>query len=149
MKFKGSIIITDPCYICLDEDWDNLAGDCDMDLMSIGMKDSICESTIYGDWSCTTFSCKKQDPIEARKSYLTGCENPFEYGRFCADAGMVCVCYVKDLLIYNPKFFEECGQWCYTLIPDFEGEVEYCVDDEEAFIIGKGNKNFFTCQTGL
>ena len=30
MKFKGSIIITDPCYVCKDEDWDNIAFDDDL-----------------------------------------------------------------------------------------------------------------------
>ena len=32
---------------------------------------------------------------------------------------------------------------------DFDGEIEYCVEDDEAFIIGTGNRNFFTCQTGI
>ena len=148
MKFKGSIIITDPCYICKDEDWSNIAFD--DDLMGIGFKNAIKGDTLYGDWSCTTFSSHKSDPKEARTKYLNeDCETPFRYGEFCADAGMVCVVYVKDVMIYNPEFFTKYGQWCYTLIPDFDGEIEYCVEDDEAFIVGTGNKNFFTVQTGL
>lgn len=38
-----------------------------------------------------------------------------------------------------------------TLIKDFDGEVEYYIDDAEgeAHIIGTGNVNFFTTQTGF
>ena len=83
MKFKGSIIITDPCYICKDEDWGNIAFE--DDLMGIGFKNAIKGDTIYGDWSCTTFSSRKSDPKEMRSKYLNGtCETPFRYGEFCA-----------------------------------------------------------------
>lgn len=99
---------------------------------------------------CTTFSSKRSDPKEIRTKYLNkDCETPFRYGEFCADAGMVCVVYVSDVMKYNPEFFTRYGQWCYTLIPNFDGEIEYCVEDGEAFIVGTGNKNFFTVQTGL
>lgn len=146
MKFKGSIIITDPCYICKDEDWDEIMFD--DDLSQIGFKTSIKEDTIYGDWSCTTFNSGKSDPKEIRTKYLNANYNtPFRFGKFCADAGQVCVVYVTDVMKYNPEFFTKYGQWCYTIIPNFDGEIEYCVEDDEAFIIGIGNTNFFTCQT--
>lgn len=148
MKFKGSIIITDPCYICKDEDWDKIMFD--DDLSYIGFKTSIKEDTIYGDWDCTTFNSGKFDPKEMRTKYLNAIyKTPFILGKFCADAGQVCVVYVTDVMKYNPEFFTKYGQWCYTLIPDFDGEIEYCVEDDEAFIVGTGNKNFFTCQTDL
>ena len=148
MKFKGSIIITDPCYICKDEDWDKIMFD--DDLGYIGFKTSIKEDTIYGDWSCTTFNSGKADPKEMRNKYLNeNCETPSRYGEFCVDAGQVCVVYVTDVMKYNPEFFTKYGQWCYTIIPNFDGEIEYCVEDGEAFIIGIGNRNFFTCQTGI
>ena len=35
-----------------------------------------------------------------------------------------------------------------TLIKDFDGEINYYVDDD-AHIIGVGNVNFFTTQTGF
>ena len=153
MKFKGSIIITDPCYIVKDDDWDEHVDTIcfdDGNLDCIGFENNICNSTLYGDWSCTTFSAHKSNPKELRTKYLNeDCETPFIYGQFCADAGMVCVCYVTDVMKYNPEFFTKYGKWYYTLIPDFDGEIEYCVENDEAFIIGIGNKNFFTCQTGM
>ena len=61
MKFKGTIVITDPCY--LDSDmpksstaerwWDMVQyGD---NLEATGINHYICESTLYGDWSCHTY----------------------------------------------------------------------------------------------
>lgn len=41
-------------------------------------------------------------------------------------------------------------EWTTTLIKDFNGEINYYVDDEDdAHIIGVGNVNFFTTQTGF
>lgn len=41
-------------------------------------------------------------------------------------------------------------EWTTTLIKDFDGEINYYVDDEDdAHIIGVGNVNFFTTQTGF
>ena len=64
MKFKGTIIITDPCYIMrakhhgttpiTEDDW--RACDYGQNMEVLGIKHYICESTIYGDWSCTTYA---------------------------------------------------------------------------------------------
>ena len=53
MKFNGTIIITDPCYIIKDEDWDR----CDYgdNVKCLGFENCICEDTIYGDWTCFTY----------------------------------------------------------------------------------------------
>ena len=63
MKFKGDIIITDPCYIIKEinsEDWDK----CDFgdNMEVLGINHYISESTIYGDWSCTTWDLGNKDP---------------------------------------------------------------------------------------
>ena len=40
--------------------------------------------------------------------------------------------------------------WCVTTIPDFDGEANYYVDKQgSAHIVGVGNINFVTDQTGL
>ena len=56
MKFKGTILITDPCYLGHNsgEDlWQESAyGE---DLSVFGCSQWISESTIYGDWSCHTY----------------------------------------------------------------------------------------------
>lgn len=69
MKFKGDIIITDPCYICKDSDWHRC--NCGYNMEILGINTYICRDTIYGDWPCTTFNSDTGKDI----------------GAFCADAG--------------------------------------------------------------
>lgn len=186
MKFKGSIIITDPCYVAKDDDWEK----CDYgDSMHIlGFTDIISEQTIYGDWSCTTYEIDRNPEELVQKLADLSKQFHEEYealggfgkitdedrmalydkfdalqdelvpssvkpiGDFCADAGMVCVLYLDEVLKYNPDFEEEymSKPWVVTVIKDFDGEVEYVVDNNgDAHIVGTGNINFFTTQTGL
>lgn len=63
-----------------------------------------------------------------------------------------CVFLLDEVLKYNPNFDYHINRlWTTTLIKDFDGEVEYYIDDAEgeAHIIGTGNVNFFTTQTGF
>ena len=69
MKFKGTIVITDPCY--LDNRADKLdlweASDYGENLSVFGCSQWISEGTIYGDWSCTTY---KGDPKDVKESLM-------------------------------------------------------------------------------
>lgn len=225
MYFKGTIIITDPCYImrrnpmkhpepkdfnlpdtiyskphseysspeelaykaaCSKywteeskyEDWKKCGcGEC---MAVLGLTNYISESTIYGDWSCTTWSTLRKDVEEqieelnklckesrkAKEKYVRDSVQSKIYGdkwadatidmkklgTFCADAGMVAVFLLEEVLIYNPDFSKwiEEHPWCVTVIPDFDGDIQYYVDiNVNAHIIGIGNINFFTIQTGF
>lgn len=109
MKFKGDIIITDPCYIIKKNsgDWGKCGyGD---NMKALGIENYLCRDTIYGDWSCTTFNSDTKEAI----------------GEFCADAGMVAVFLLDEVLAYNPDFdFYETKPWTTTLIKDFDGDIE-------------------------
>ena len=132
MRFKGNIIITDPCYVCKDGDWEKCRYGDRMDIL--GIKNYMCRGTIYGDWSCTTFNSDTNEPI----------------GEFCADAGMVGVFLLDEVLTYNPDYNDyEKIPWTTTLIKDFDGEVEFVVENNEVLVVGKGNINFIGRQTGL
>ena len=151
MKFKGDIIITDPCYIIRDkkqitkDDWETCNYGENME--ALGIKTYLTRDTIYGDWSCTTVN---KDTDE-------------EIGKFCADAGLVSVFLLDEVLAYNPKFNDHIKKpWTTTLIKNFDGEIEIEVvdveyddedgektEDEEVQVIGKGNINFFTTQSGF
>ena len=214
MYFKGTIVITDPCYIikknpikhpneedfglpasiiskpfkdystpeelaykaALDkyfeesrkyDDWDK----CNYgeNMGTLGIHNYISESTIYGDWSCTTYQTEEK-PKELLESILRILNDNLEneaygdeelpipkvgkaIGEFCADAGLVGVFLLDEILAYNPdwKSWIEEHSWCATIIEDFEGEVEYYIDkvDSEAHIVGTGNINFYTAQTGV
>lgn len=147
MKFKGDIIITDPCYIIRAEhhgtkpitkdDWK--ACDYGANMEALGIKNYISRSTTNGDWSCTTFNSDTNEEI----------------GEFCADAGLVAVFLLDEVLKYNPNFdYHINSPWTTTLIKDFEGEVNFeVIDDEygepEVQVVGKGNINFVGKQTGV
>ena len=186
MKFKGTIVITDPCYLRHDslnsyEYWEKSGyGE---DLSVFGCSQWISEDTLYGDWSCTTYKGDKeklseffkkaneiQEPLwrdfssdeelaevrDAVYEKLNKLEESYggltELGKFCADSGMVCVVYLDEVLKANPTFkqWAEEHTWCVTIIEDFDGDVRYIVDDnDEAHIVGEGNINFYTTQTGL
>lgn len=105
----------------------------------LGLTTFLCDSTIYGDWSCTTFDSDTKKEI----------------GKFCADAGMVGVFLLDEVLKYNPDFdYHINRKWTTTLIKDFHGTVELHCDedrngDKEVTVVGKGNINFIGTQTGL
>lgn len=174
MKFKGSIVITDPCYVLKRNDYTN--GYC----MPEGFTNYICRDTIYGDWSCMTYRGTPDTDLLAQWNELyfnmfrayntpgTSDEDKKKlyeafklskqawlaencYGEFCADAGEVCVVYLDEAIKYNPEFetFIKEHPWCVTVIEDFDGEVEEDVEDESLMLIGTGNKPFFTIQSGL
>ena len=179
MKVKGDIIITDPCYIIKDDtdDW----GKCSFgsNMKALGFTNYISKSTLYGDWSCTTY-CTPCEDVKTQLENLiklgdTRWDLAEKYGKdsvqakvyddkiadasvgvkkigeFCADAGLVGVFLLDEVLKYNPKFDWWISQpWTTTLIKDFNGEVHYYIDsNDDAHIIGVGNINFYTTQTGF
>ena len=203
MYFKGTIVITDPCYIikknpiqhpnekdfglpasinskpfkdystpeelaykaALDkyyeesrkyDDWSKCNYGENMEIL--GIHNYISESTIYGDWSCTTYGIT-EDPYKVINNFIEAQEKEedygipcYELGNFCADAGLVSVFNLDEVRKYNPDIDEWIAShdWCVTTIPDFDGEVNYYVDKQgSAHIVGVGNINFFTDQTGI
>lgn len=151
MNFEGTIIITDPCYIIKDEDWDGE----DTNLRKLGFTNYIFRNTIYGDWSCTTFKTDYEEPFDIinNRMYFGKYYELFttakSIGEFCADSGMVCVFLAKEINKYNPNFVEWAKEhrWCATIITNFSGEVEEYVVGGALHLIGQGNVNFFTIQT--
>lgn len=134
------------------EDWERCNYGDNMEVL--GINNYLCASTIYGDWSCTTFDKDTNKPI----------------GQFCADAGLVCVCLLDEVLKYNPNFLNWAKEheWCATIIENFTGEVwikvdedieatqeessedEICYDEDYVvYVEGIGNINFKTAQTGF
>lgn len=115
VEFDGDIIITDPCYIIKDDgrgaDWQQCGyGE---DLGALGIKNYMARDTIYGDWGCTVVDTNTGEEI----------------GEFCADAGMVAVLSLDEVLRYNPDFdYHKERKWTTTLIEDFKGTVQFVVE---------------------
>lgn len=138
MKFKGTIVITDPCYLDSDNSilndsnwWDE--SNYGENMSQFGFTSYICESTIIGDWSWETINVDSNEVI----------------GQFCADAGMVCVCLLDEVLKFNPNFekWAKAHPWCATIIENFSGNITYVIDEEDKMlfhIIGQGTTNFTT-----
>ena len=89
--FDGDIIITDPCYILTDKDQYNDSLNL-YKLNSLGITNYLVEDTLYGDWGCTVFS---GDTVNKDSKVL---------GYFCADASLVAVLDLNEVLKYNPNF---------------------------------------------
>lgn len=156
MRFDGDIIITDPCYIMRedhmvdyrDDDWTRCNFGKNMEVL--GIRTYFTRSTIYGDWGCTTFHLKeplgKRSPQDLKEDDFHNAP----LGQFCADAGLVSVFLLEEILRYNPGFDNHTKlPHAATLIKDFHGEVEDLVVGDEVFIVGTGNVNFITRQTGF
>lgn len=118
------------------DDWDLCEYGQNMGVL--GIKKYLVSDTIYGDWSCTTYDD----------------DSGKELGQFCADAGMVAVFLLDDVLKYNPDFdYHLKREWTTTWIKNFTGEIwierRHNDDGEDSIhVVGRGNVNFSTEQTG-
>ncbi len=127
MKVENKdIIITDPCYITKEGDWEKCGyGD---NIKILGITNHLTSSTGIGDWAWEVVNIDNGEVI----------------GKFCADAGMTSVFELDEVLDYNPDFDYHLERtWTTTLIKNFIGEItSYFDGDGMLVIIGKGNVNF-------
>ncbi len=147
------IVITDPCYLISSLDSDSMwkESKCGEDLDNIGINDFESTSTIYGDWSCTTYSIKI-NPILALKDRKSKHKKK-SVGKFCADSGMVCFGPLENVLKINPDFTNWANEhsWCVTIIPNFTGNISFFEYRGDMYVIAESTigNNYFTKQTGL
>lgn len=153
MEFDGDIIITDPCYIMrakhhgtipmYENDWEESEYGYNME--KLGIHNYMTRDTLCGDWSCTVYNT----------------DTKAEIGEFCADAGLISVINLDEVLKYNPDFDYHINKpWTTTLIKNFKGTVQFVVEMEcgifNVKVIGNGIDketgepiNFEGFQTGL
>ena len=125
---KDSLVITDPCYILKEEDWNCLIDFSSSDRMvdwlkEKGFTDFILTRTGIGDWS----------------NHVTVGDTII--GDFAADSGLVIVCLLEDLSSYREDFFEKCTSLeqngCLAIVPKFTGVVSLMTKRGVAIILGK------------
>lgn len=156
MFFKGSIYITDPCYISRDEDWMEEKG-FDIESYVINLPEFssyLLEATGSGDGSWKVYEVPSEMELTKEDIYdvIEDVDNSLKdfpvIGKFCADAGMSCVVYKSEAAEYNPEFAEDAQgkmKHCVALIKDFEGDIDSYFDEDDCLhFIGIGNKTFFT-----
>ena len=101
----------------------------------LGFTSYLVHPTIVGDWVCNV--------IEDSGEVL---------GTFTADAGLVGVFLLDEILEHNPDFKEYTNPVCYTIIRNFDGDVEIIEDVEmgsNVFVSGLGNINFQSVFVGF
>lgn len=160
MKFLGTIVITDPCYI--KESTSPMSRD-----------------TIYGDWSCMVYpgNMKENKKYEEWDEYYTNFFHEYNFtkksddekkalsedfrkfkeewkknilGEFCADSGQVAI-FEWDKLNSDEQRWVLDHPWCATIIKDFFGDVEFNVIDDSLYVIGTSQNHtndFFSTQSG-
>ena len=122
VEFDGDIIITDPCYVVRDEDmYDNDWQESEYGerLDKLGINHFMTRDTIFGDWSCSVFNTNTGRKI----------------GSFCADAGLVSVMSLEEVLQYNPEFnYHTDKKWTTALIKNFKGTVQFIVKEVKWYL---------------
>ena len=141
IKFEDkTILITDPCYVLKDEDWDKwqdvndrrsefkyLRDNVLYDIRTTcGLRNFIATDTGEGDWSNEI-----HDP------------NGRTLGDFCADSGMVAVFDYEEALAYNPEI-AELGSHTRTILEGFTGTVSIMYDEYTWGKDGKGKSSTAT-----
>lgn len=119
-------------------------------LKHLGITNHLTRGTIYGDWGCSVFKLKNPLGKRSIRDLEPGDFEEEILGRFCADAGMVTVVLLDEVLKYNPNFnYHTSRPWTATVIKDFHGDVYDKVINRELFLVGEGNINFIARQTSL
>ena len=127
MNFKGTIIITDPCYL-IPNDTDYERTDYGKQLDKLGFTTFLVDDTGFGDWD--NIITKDDGTI---------------LGNFCADSGQVCIVLAEDVIKYYPEMSQvmKLKSSCYAIIENFDGEIEIDTSNSEwTMIHGRGNINF-------
>ena len=132
MFFKGDIIITDPMYIVKsEEDW------------------HLCE---YGEKleELGIFTYITAGNGDEFASDIVSLDTHESLGELGSDSCMISVMLLREVRQYNFDFDKDLEKHCYTIIEDFEGEVQLVEmeepddDCQRFYFLGKGNKNFRT-----
>lgn len=160
MNFKGTIVVTDPCYMK-------------------GVECPMQRGTIYGDWSCMVYpgNINENKKHEEWDEHYFNFFNEYNFtgktreekdvmlaehkkfreewgknilGEFCADSGQVGVFEWDKLGEENQKWATE-HPWCAAIIKDFDGDVEFELIDESVHVVGtteNHTNDFFSTQSG-
>ena len=138
---NDTLIITDPCYLLREEDWNRFGDIFNYEngqdfLSSLNFGECIIADTGYGDWSNEVTNLDKDVRIG------TG---------FTADAGMVCVVTLSDLTNYGydyDKITDYIDSGLITVIHGYTGTVTLTYTKGEygdwAVIKGEGDFNWST-----
>ena len=122
MKFKGTIVVTDPCYLTKKITWEEREKgaiddwgvcDCGEHMERLGFKHFWVERTGIGDGAW---------PMD-------------NLGEFSADSGLTGCFLLDEILAYNKDFINEDLTGSAVIIEDFDGEVNTSRDTDGNLIV--------------
>lgn len=129
-----------------ESDWDRC--EYGLNMSALGFDNYLCIDNLYGNWSCTLY--------ETTNSTNLGDEQNLEISKFCSDSGLVGVFLLSEIEKYDSEFdikkfkHNEVG-----IVENFKGTI-YIINrtektgfESEVMVVGVGNINFFSLQTGL
>lgn len=169
MKIIGTIIITDPRYIFADSK-DELEGKEILSIDNSIFTDYVCGVSKVGDgrWKVSEMiDVMNQQELEKfvediESAYYefyknSGLENQIRLedliskrktvGRFSTNERVnnFGVFLLDEVLEFYPEFLSDYGDWCYTIIRDFKGNIELFEDENnQTHILGIGNKSIYS-----
>lgn len=114
---KKKIVVTDPCYIMSDQDWDACCKEAEQ------RRD---EHKQEWEEAFDEIVSRKLSELSGHKAYATTTgfgdwDNEIDGQRFCADSGMVCVCYLTEEM--EAKLDEYPNPYIAAII-EVEGDIK-------------------------
>lgn len=136
----SKIVVTDPCYIMSSEDWDACIKEAEQR-----------QDEHKQEWeeAFDEILSQKLTELSGHKAYATGTgfgdwNNDIAGQEFCADSGMVCVCYLTDEM---QKRLDEYPNQHIAAILEVEDDIEvnfdYSNSDWTVVEIKDSEGNFF------
>lgn len=150
-----SILISDPCYILDDSDYDEFLGDSDYDysvLSGIFTTEYELEATGIGDGTWEVYEISNPGLTLKYMNDLvnncveTGTKQGRKIGEYSADSGMIGVFLESDVRNYTEYPKELIDKGCICRIPNFTGEIYPVFDknDELHYVGISESKAFYT-----
>lgn len=118
-EFDGDVLVTDPFYLRHGGSGDGPGWNSECTEMFVRECGGLYSTTYYGDWGCTIYRTEGEVGRIPRGAK--------EIGYFCADAGLVCVVALKDVMKRSPDFMDWLRGYghCGTVIRNFKGKVSF------------------------
>jgi hypothetical protein len=140
--FNKGILITDPCYLIKESEWNFEEGSEDYVaqistmLSKTGFSHSLVAETGCGDW--------------INFVSIGGLPPKGKLHLFAADAGMVCVVPLDEYIeLLKCKKVRSAVFGCAAVLADFAGEVEIDTSNKDLTVVaGQGNYSFSSVPNG-
>lgn len=131
-EFDGDILITDPCYIGISGEYED----------KVSEWGGLMSTTYYGDWGCTVYAVDAGSEV----GVVSDGDEDADVGRFCADAGLVCVVPLEKVREENPEFENWLKEhyWCGCIIRGFKGVVKFVTQTTHDTLEIRGEKHPYT-----